>query len=264
LVALDSTINTSYSISVSEDQIGVEKTFVVKTKGQYGCSELLTANQLPHPLINFSQEISIAALDSIADTLAPCPPKLNIIGQTGCVNNQNNVQKVLYWKPVLDFGCETDIKEYQLVAYDNEATIITTTTDTFAVETNSIRFDRCFKVRAVSQKNIKSSWSNIQCFLDVCENYELPNLFTPNGDGYNDVFEPIPFPSPTAAFNIKIYNRFGTKVFETNNPQINWTGEGLPEGLYYYLAEITFLTQSETGQEAGRKKVIKSWVQLLR
>ncbi len=66
----------------------------------------------------------------------------------------------------------------------------------------------------------------------------LPNVFTPNVDGLNDDFGP----SSTFGlerYSFKIYDRWGSKVFDTDNPANRWSGldpEGKPimEGIYGY------------------------------
>jgi gliding motility-associated-like protein len=62
----------------------------------------------------------------------------------------------------------------------------------------------------------------------------IPNIFTPgNGDGKNDYFvvqNLIAFPNSA----LKIFNRWGSIVFETSNYQNNWDGDNLPDGTYFY------------------------------
>lgn len=68
---------------------------------------------------------------------------------------------------------------------------------------------------------------------DRITNFFVPNVFTPNGDNNNDLFawtiEGI------EEFNIKIYNRWGTKVFETDDVTQFWDGGKEPDGTYYYV-----------------------------
>ena len=69
---------------------------------------------------------------------------------------------------------------------------------------------------------------------------EIPTVFTPNGDGVNDEFIiPIEF---TSEYEIKIYNRWGIKVFETNDPNENWNGINgffkVSNGTYYYMLKF--------------------------
>ncbi len=51
----------------------------------------------------------------------------------------------------------------------------------------------------------------------------VPNTFTPNGDEFNQVFMPV-FPSQPAIYNLKIYNRWGEMIFESNDTNIGWDG----------------------------------------
>ena len=67
----------------------------------------------------------------------------------------------------------------------------------------------------------------------------IPNAFTPNGDGLNDVFRGLPI--GLQEFNyIKVFNRWGEQIFMTKDINIGWdgtrqtTGEQLPEGAYVY------------------------------
>lgn len=69
----------------------------------------------------------------------------------------------------------------------------------------------------------------------------VPNVLTPNGDGFNDTWliKNIQlFPKNS----VKIVNRWGDLVFETNDYQNNWdgtySGGNLPAGTYYYILEV--------------------------
>jgi gliding motility-associated-like protein len=54
--------------------------------------------------------------------------------------------------------------------------------------------------------------------------YELPNSFTPNGDGKNDCFG-IAYWGMVQELDFSIYNRFGEKVFHTNDISVCWDGK---------------------------------------
>jgi gliding motility-associated-like protein len=67
-----------------------------------------------------------------------------------------------------------------------------------------------------------------------------PNIFTPNNDGQNDVFKIQGTNLQT--LNCKIYDRWGGKVWELNNPDESWDGHnqtGIPcnDGVYFYVLE---------------------------
>jgi len=50
----------------------------------------------------------------------------------------------------------------------------------------------------------------------------FPNAFTPNGDGINDSWSPIPF--NISEMGWQVYNRWGEKVYETNRIGDKWNG----------------------------------------
>jgi gliding motility-associated-like protein len=70
----------------------------------------------------------------------------------------------------------------------------------------------------------------------VQSNIIMPNVITPNNDGVNDVFEPIERTNVDLMHTI-IFNRWGSKVFESNNPSILWDGSGCADGVYFWTIE---------------------------
>ncbi len=60
----------------------------------------------------------------------------------------------------------------------------------------------------------------------------IPNSFTPNGDGVNEIFKVIGTEILDEEFSISIYNRWGDKVFETNDINQGWNGSMLNSGYY--------------------------------
>jgi len=62
----------------------------------------------------------------------------------------------------------------------------------------------------------------------------IPNIFTPNGDGKNDVFE-IKGLESFPGSQLLIFNRWGNEVYKADNYLNNWDGSGLAEGTYYYI-----------------------------
>jgi gliding motility-associated-like protein len=63
----------------------------------------------------------------------------------------------------------------------------------------------------------------------------IPNVFTPNNDGINDTFFIRNLPTGTI---VRIVNRWGKVVFESNNYQNDWNGGEYPDGIYYYTVNI--------------------------
>jgi len=82
--------------------------------------------------------------------------------------------------------------------------------------------------------------SIIETFLTTknCDiNIYVPNAFSPNGDGINDIFKISSL--GIKAFNIKIYNRWGQIVFETEDLNMGWNGKknnnDSNQGVYVYV-----------------------------
>jgi len=72
--------------------------------------------------------------------------------------------------------------------------------------------------------------------------FDIPSAFSPNRDGVNDVFLVKGF--GIDKFNMKIYNRWGQMVFESNSPTIGWDGgfKGAlqPMDAYAYVINVQF------------------------
>lgn len=76
----------------------------------------------------------------------------------------------------------------------------------------------------------------------VITDLNLYNVFTPDGDGLNDVFTfpALPADNCDEAFSsIEIYNRWGTNVFSSTDRGVVWDGGNLTAGVYYYSINYT-------------------------
>jgi len=85
--------------------------------------------------------------------------------------------------------------------------------------------------------------------IHVINKIVIPNVFTPNGDGQNDVFHVIV--SGFKNYDIEIFNRWGEKLFEAQSPNIDWTGRSMAgvdesDGTYYYIIKVTDYTGKQT------------------
>jgi gliding motility-associated-like protein len=76
----------------------------------------------------------------------------------------------------------------------------------------------------------------------------IPNVFSPNDDGKNDVYKIIDqykvYCDP--GFKFMIFNRYGKVLFESTNPEFEWKAEGLGSGTYFYTLESRARSQSGT------------------
>ena len=84
----------------------------------------------------------------------------------------------------------------------------------------------------------------------------IPNTFTPNGDGINDTWD-IPSLSAYPGNNVKIFNRYGTIVFQSNGYSQAWDGKIngalVPIGTYYYIIDL----KNKTNKIAGYLVILR-------
>ncbi len=67
----------------------------------------------------------------------------------------------------------------------------------------------------------------------------VPNVFTPNGDGFNDTFVIQYLPQLYPNSKLYIYNRWGKRVYKSDNYQNDWDGDKHSEGTYFYVVEVS-------------------------
>lgn len=110
-----------------------------------------------------------------------------------------------------------------------------------------------------SQNGNCARTDSIHVSLVPCSNFEI-NVFTPNGDGANDVFM---FKSAAIKqVHCEIRDRWGAKMAEFDGPENGWNGKNMSnnkvclEGTYFYIAEIQTIE--------GLMKTINGFVQLIR
>lgn len=76
---------------------------------------------------------------------------------------------------------------------------------------------------------------------------DVPNVFTPNGDGANDEFRVVY--SSLKKYSIVVFNRWGRKVYESTNPAEGWdgtvAGSMAPPGVYFYYIEAESYEKGE-------------------
>lgn len=93
----------------------------------------------------------------------------------------------------------------------------------------------CYRVVAVRNGDEMKAYSNSDC-VSINFGCYIPNSFTPNADGLNDQL--LAYGASVFKFNLAIFNRWGTKIFETNDMKIGWDGtymgKELAEGYYYF------------------------------
>lgn len=89
--------------------------------------------------------------------------------------------------------------------------------------------------------------------LIIPNEISMPTGFTPNGDGMNDVFKPMN--TNVEFMEMQVYNRWGEKIFETNDYKDGWDGtyKGVlqPMGVFAYFIEYRLDGQTQTKTQKG-------------
>ncbi len=103
--------------------------------------------------------------------------------------------------------------------------------------------------------------TNTQNYLVVSSAFfYIPNSFTPNGDGLNDVFQVVG--RGFAEYELTIFNRWGNVIFHSTDPNEVWVGEGGESDFYAQNQAYNFVVRvkgfdTETIQRTGSIKILR-------
>ena len=211
---------------------GVSYCYRIKSIGSYSTPGFID------PILNLSQQ----ACGIPRDTVPPCNPP-NIFVEADC-----DLDYVyLDWENP-NLSCADDVAFYKIYFTSvlggtyQEIYEIANAEEVSFVRENLNSLAGCYAVTAIDSSGNESPLGEKFC-VDNCPIYELPNIFTPGGDGVNDFLVPFPYKF-VEDIDIKIFNRWGTLVFETNNPNIGWDGKDMrsgiavPSGVYFYVCTV--------------------------
>ena len=261
-----------------------EYCYYVTTRGTYGNPKII------EPLLNDSQ----IACAQPNDTIKPCTPKniviVNLNADTVCSSfvrdkpcEFGDFFNELSWDQDSDGACDEDVRSYNIyfseTGEENTFELIDNVLNTSYVHQGLSSFKGCYRISAVDRSGNESELSEAFC-NDNCPYYELPNVFTPNDDGVNDVFQAFDifdestnqYRCPRFVRNVDfyLYDRYGKEVYNNLNEDeksilIKWDGKNnngkeMPSGVYYYLAEVTFDVLNKDNQ----MQEFRGWLQLLR
>jgi len=93
--------------------------------------------------------------------------------------------------------------------------------------------------------------------------FYIPNAFSPNGDGLNDTFSPIPRYDYVNRYHMSIFNRWGQMIYETTDIKKGWDGtyKGNRCMLGTYVYRIVY---EDLGQQPMESKIVEGTVMLVR
>jgi gliding motility-associated-like protein len=209
---------------------GKEYFYYIRSTGDYQHPDL------PKQLVNFSEISSTIPVDNEP----PCPPELWVTTQ--CDSLYNNLR----WE-VNDSACFDDITGYNIyykLTTSEDLTLLITIDDknimTYRHEPGEI-IAGCYAVSAYDAVGNEGEKSVMVC-VDSCNFYEIPNVFTPNGDDINDWLV-AKTSGLVERVDFKLFNRNGLLLFQTSEPKLNWDGtykgKIVSPGVYFYQCEVT-------------------------
>lgn len=222
-----------------------EYCYYIKTVGHYSLPGLID------PLINFSQITCATPLDNIP----PCKPILDVYYDCNQITNELGMYLpydscnydavkffIYYTPPGADFTDLIDSVDY----VHNDTT--------YFLHSDIESVVGCYYVTAKDSVGNISEPSDVYCVgYEECPVYELPNVFSPEGDGINDLFVPMNYPAANPKANVSrvdmtIINRWGKTMYTTTDPEIKWDGtnqnnnQKCVNGVYYYVCDVYIIT----------------------
>lgn len=243
--------------------------FLVSTPGTYtvkatrdGCETIKSVriDYVARPMFDLGNDTLLCEGNTLE--LVVNEPGAAYKWQDGSVNNKFMVKgKGLYWVELSLNGClsrDSIFVDYELlprVDFGMDRTVCFG--DAFfldAYEPNTLNYlwqdgstsaryiiteSGTFHVLASNRCGADSDRVNIILKDCYCSFY-VPNVFSPNGDGNNDLFGPV-YKCDLTNYQLFIYNRWGELLYQTDDVNSPWNGQGsngpLPIGTYVYTIQ---------------------------
>lgn len=189
------------SIFLNNEYVNSDGTYYESLVTANGCDSIITYTIEVYP----ENQINI-----IADTL------ITTLGGSTIYTETTETTETIIWTPITGLSCNNCQNPY--IIPEESGWYIVTGID----ENGCISFDSVF------------------ILVDPQSYIDIPNVFSPNGDGFNDEFGIVYSGSCEISF-FYIYNRWGELIFYTNNINTSWNGNfnNIPQeiGTYVYLIE---------------------------
>lgn len=94
--------------------------------------------------------------------------------------------------------------------------------------------------------------SSMDIYIDPVYSFYMPNAFSPNGNGLNDVFGPVGAYFENTNYEFYVFSRWGELLFESYDPNIRWEGDyaktsqkQVPLGVYSWYIRVEDALGSE-------------------
>jgi len=209
---------------------GREYDYYVRTSGYFDY------HLLPKRVYNTSQILSAIPADTVPPKAMPlqveqsCESLSRTISWV--VDTEDEIKNILvYFK-----NCENPEWHVIAIVPSSQTSFI----HSFADSTGNMA--GCYYVAAEDSAGNIGKYEYDTCLYN-CPQYTLPNVFTPNGDGENDLFHPV-VNKFVQRVDMKLYDAWGQLVFATENPELKWDGthhktkKKISDGVFYYVCDV--------------------------
>ncbi len=245
------------SLTAFADTIGLENEltycYTIESEGKF--SDKL----FPKPLINHSQETCVKT----KDLTPPCTPtisidadcpngfvKVNWTDAKQCYRSDDVLNYELFYKATIN-------DEYNKVATVNHSELLSYIHDGLGL------ISGCYAIKAIDINGNESKLSADFC-IDNCPEFELPNIFSPNGDGVNEHFKAIKV-RQILEIGLTIFDRWGNLVYKTKDPYFKWDGtssiskQKVSEGTFFFICDVF-----EPRLNGTSKRTLKGFFQVVK
>lgn len=160
-----------------------------------------------------------------------------IVNPQAIANFEFSPEEITMLNPLVSFeNMSTNANNYEWNFGDGNNSIL-------ANPTNAYKDDGIYNVTLIAKTNNNCNDTiTKEVVIDPEFNFYIPNAFTPNSDGYNEIFTAVG--EEITEFNMQIFNRWGELIFETNSLSNGWDGtakggdEIAQEGVYVYNIQL--------------------------
>lgn len=266
-----STGSTSQTITVS-----TSGTYTVQVYSNSNCvaqNGLIDVLVNPFTYVNFTSDSSVCGMPSVlldagngvsylwstgetSQTITVTAGTYSVEAYTGtdCVINKKLMNVLAYPFPVVELSADTSVCGIPVVLnaenpnstywWSNGSTTSSITVTESGNYTVVVDNGRC----KLSER------SNVE-YITFDEKFSPPNIFTPNRDGQNDLFDLNI--AVAVMYDLKIYNRWGNLVYKSQESNDPWDGYQVDEGVYYWILTYAVCPGQTIRTEKGGVTLVK-------